>query len=189
MGKPLGITLFVFISVLLGISKLPSDLNWTHIFGAGLLGGIGFTMSIFIANLAFTGETELINSPKIAMFIASLTAGAFGFLWLKFFGADTHSEIHDQIKFWIDKKYSIYKHFSTPPVRRRASNVRVQLLCAQLHLQMSAPVQLFPAGCCFCQQSAVVVQAVRSQPAFASLLLTGIVIFQIKRQSEYLSGA
>ena len=47
IGKPLGITLLVTIAVLLGISKLPPDLNWKHIVGAGLLGGIGFTMSIF----------------------------------------------------------------------------------------------------------------------------------------------
>lgn len=86
IGKPLGITMLVFIAVLLGISKLPSDLNWKHILGAGLLGGIGFTMSIFITNLAFTGETELINSSKIAILLASLTAGTFGFLWLRFFG-------------------------------------------------------------------------------------------------------
>lgn len=86
IGKPLGITILVFIAVLLGISKLPSDLNWRHIFGAGLLGGIGFTMSIFITNLAFTGESDLINSSKIAILLASLTAGTFGFLWLRFFG-------------------------------------------------------------------------------------------------------
>jgi NhaA family Na+:H+ antiporter len=86
IGKPLGITILVFIAVLLGISKLPSDLNWRHIFGAGLLGGIGFTMSIFITNLAFTGESDLINSSKIAILLASLTSGTFGFLWLRFFG-------------------------------------------------------------------------------------------------------
>jgi NhaA family Na+:H+ antiporter len=91
IGKPLGITMLVFIAVLLGISKLPSDLNWKHIFGAGLLGGIGFTMSIFITNLAFTGDTELINSSKIAVLLASLTAGTLGFLWLRFLGEPTSS--------------------------------------------------------------------------------------------------
>jgi len=86
IGKPLGITLLAFIAVLLGICRLPLDMNWKHVFGAGLLGGIGFTMSIFITNLAFTGETELINASKIAILLASLTAGCIGFLWLKLFG-------------------------------------------------------------------------------------------------------
>ena len=86
IGKPLGITLLVFIAVLLGICRLPFGMNWKHVFGAGLLGGIGFTMSIFITNLAFTGEAELINASKIAILLASVTAGTLGYVWLKFFG-------------------------------------------------------------------------------------------------------
>ena len=86
IGKPLGITLLVLIAVLLGICRLPFGMNWMHIFGAGLLGGIGFTMSIFITNLAFTGEAELINASKIAILLASVTAGTLGYVWLKFFG-------------------------------------------------------------------------------------------------------
>ncbi|MEQ1814520.1 MAG: Na+/H+ antiporter NhaA [Candidatus Nitrotoga sp.] len=85
LGKPLGIMLFSFITVALGISRLPLDLNWRHIFGAGLLGGIGFTMSIFITNLAFAGNTEMINASKMAILLASLTAGTIGFLWLRLF--------------------------------------------------------------------------------------------------------
>ena len=50
------------------------------------LGGIGFTMSIFITNLAFAGEAEVINASKTAILLASLTAGAVGFLWLKLLG-------------------------------------------------------------------------------------------------------
>lgn len=86
IGKPLGITLLAFISVTLGICRLPLDLNWKHIFGAGLLGGIGFTMSIFITNLAFTGDAALINASKIAILLASLSAGTIGFIWLKLLG-------------------------------------------------------------------------------------------------------
>lgn len=86
LGKPLGITLLSFIAVALGICRLPLDLNWKHIFGAGLLGGIGFTMSIFITNLAFIGNTDAINSSKMAILLASLTAGTIGFLWLKLLG-------------------------------------------------------------------------------------------------------
>lgn len=86
MGKPLGITLLSFAAVAFGICKLPLDLNWKHVFGAGLLGGIGFTMSIFITNLAFVGNTEAINASKMAILLASLTAGTIGFIWLKLLG-------------------------------------------------------------------------------------------------------
>jgi Na+:H+ antiporter, NhaA family len=86
VGKPFGVTLLCFIAVASGICRLPHDLNWRHVFGAGILGGIGFTMSIFIANLAFPGNAETINASKMAILSASLTAGAVGFLWLQSFG-------------------------------------------------------------------------------------------------------
>jgi NhaA family Na+:H+ antiporter len=86
IGKPLGITLLSFAAVSVGVCRLPLDLNWKHVFGAGLLGGIGFTMSIFITNLAFAGESEAINASKMAILLASLTAGTGGFLWLKLLG-------------------------------------------------------------------------------------------------------
>ncbi|RYY74216.1 MAG: Na+/H+ antiporter NhaA [Gammaproteobacteria bacterium] len=84
LGKPLGIMLFCLIAIALGICKLPVELNWKHILGAGLLGGIGFTMSIFITNLAFAGDDALIAASKISVLLASLAAGALGFLWLRF---------------------------------------------------------------------------------------------------------
>ena len=86
IGKPIGITLLSFIAVSIGICRLPLDLNWKNVFGAGLLGGIGFTMSIFITNLAFAGESDVINNSKMAILLASLTAGTIGFLWLKLLG-------------------------------------------------------------------------------------------------------
>ncbi|MFM9905750.1 MAG: Na+/H+ antiporter NhaA [Pyrinomonadaceae bacterium] len=89
LGKPLGVTLFSFAAVTIGICRLPLDLNWRHIFGAGILGGIGFTMSIFITNLAFTGNNEVINAAKMAILLASFTAGAIGFVWLTIFGRPT----------------------------------------------------------------------------------------------------
>lgn len=89
IGKPLGIMLICFIVVSIGLCRLPLDLNWKHLFGAGLLGGIGFTMSIFITNLAFNGEANVINTSKIAILLSSLTAGIIGFLWLKLFGKPT----------------------------------------------------------------------------------------------------
>jgi Na+:H+ antiporter, NhaA family len=85
VGKPLGITLVSFIAVVSGLCTLPLDLNWRHIIGAGLLGGIGFTMSVFITNLAFVGNVEAINTSKLAIVLASLTAGVLGCLWLRFF--------------------------------------------------------------------------------------------------------
>ena len=86
LGKPVGITILSFIAVAAGICRLPFDLSWRHVFGAGLLGGIGFTMSIFITNLAFTGGAEVINASKMAILLASLAAGTAGFLWLKLLG-------------------------------------------------------------------------------------------------------
>jgi Na+:H+ antiporter, NhaA family len=84
-GKPLGIALFCFIAVSIGVCKLPDDLKWSHIVGAGLLGGIGFTMSIFIANLAFAGSAATVNASKMAILVASLSAGVLGFLMLRYF--------------------------------------------------------------------------------------------------------
>jgi len=85
LGKPLGVTLLCFIAVGCGLCRLPPDLNWRHILGAGILGGIGFTMSIFVANLAFAGHSDTINASKMAILLASLMAGLVGFLWLRFF--------------------------------------------------------------------------------------------------------
>jgi len=100
LGKPLGITLLSFIAVTIGICRLPLDLNWKHVSGAGLLGGIGFTMSIFITNLAFVGNAETINASKMAILLASLTAGTIGFLWLKLLGQpEEHDEDMDAMDF------------------------------------------------------------------------------------------
>jgi len=92
LGKPLGIVLLSFVVVTIGVCRLPLDLNWRHVCGAGLLGGIGFTMSIFITNLAFTGNAEMISASKIAILLSSLTAGIIGFLWLKLFGQPVASD-------------------------------------------------------------------------------------------------
>lgn len=83
IGKPLGIFLFSFLGVSLGLCALPKDLKWTNIIGAGMLGGIGFTMSIFITLLAFD-DADVITNSKIAVLIASFIAGTLGFIWLKF---------------------------------------------------------------------------------------------------------
>jgi NhaA family Na+:H+ antiporter len=84
LGKPIGITLFALVCVKLGIGSLPKDLQWKQILGAGMLGGIGFTMSIFITLLAFKNDgVEVITYSKIAILVASFISGTLGFLWLK----------------------------------------------------------------------------------------------------------
>lgn len=82
VGKPLGIWLFSVIGVSLGLCSLPSDVKWTNILGIGFLGGIGFTMSIFICLLAFDNQ-RMIDTAKIAILAGSLLAGIFGLIILK----------------------------------------------------------------------------------------------------------
>ena len=82
IGKPLGIWLFSLIGVGMGLSSLPSELTWKNIIGVGFLGGIGFTMSIFIDILAYD-IPEIVNTSKIAILIGSLLAGTIGFILLK----------------------------------------------------------------------------------------------------------
>lgn len=81
-GKPLGIFLSTFLAVTFGLCRLPGDITWKSILGVGFLGGIGFTMSIFITLLAFDNET-IINNAKFVILISSLIAGLIGFVGLK----------------------------------------------------------------------------------------------------------
>ncbi len=83
VGKPLGIWLFSFLSVKLKIGQLPESLNWKSILGVSFLGGIGFTMSIFITLLAFS-DSEHIDNAKIMILLSSLVAGIIGLLYLNF---------------------------------------------------------------------------------------------------------
>ena len=82
IGKPLGIFVFTFAAVTLGFCKLPKEINWKSVIGVGFLGGIGFTMSIFITLLAFNDFT-IINNSKITILVASLLSGVIGFFILK----------------------------------------------------------------------------------------------------------
>lgn len=84
VGKPLGIVLFSRVAVSLNWSRLPQGVGWRHLLGAGLLGGIGFTMSIFIANLAFGSFSDQANQSKVAIFAASGLSAVAGCLWLRF---------------------------------------------------------------------------------------------------------
>lgn len=81
IGKPLGILLFTWLAVQIKIAEKPSGVTWNQLLGVGALGGIGFTMSIFVTLLAFDSAT-VINHGKFAILISSLIAGLIGFIWL-----------------------------------------------------------------------------------------------------------
>lgn len=81
-GKVLGVTLASLASVRLGIATLPDEVGWRHMHGVSWLAGIGFTMSLFIANLAF-GSGALLDSAKIGILVASFLAGIVGWLLLR----------------------------------------------------------------------------------------------------------
>jgi len=81
IGKPMGMVLAAWIAVRSGVAAKPDAYSWRQLCGAGALGGIGFTMSLFIAGVAFPDEADY-AAAKIAVFLASLTAGAFGMLIL-----------------------------------------------------------------------------------------------------------
>ncbi len=81
LGKPLGILAFSWASVRMRLAELPKNIRWNQIAGVGLLAGIGFTVAIFIADLAFD-TPEQIASAKLAILTTSTLAGVLGFLWL-----------------------------------------------------------------------------------------------------------
>lgn len=82
VGKPLGIFILTYLVVKIGWCQLPSGMNWKSVLGVGFLGGIGFTMSIFITLLAFENPV-IINNTKLIIVLSSLIAGVIGFLFLK----------------------------------------------------------------------------------------------------------
>lgn len=86
VGKCIGISLFSFIAVKLGLAELPDKVNAWQILGVSILAGVGFTMSIFIANLAFTNSLVLVDSAKIGILIGSLISGIIGAVILKISG-------------------------------------------------------------------------------------------------------
>ncbi|HSN97698.1 MAG TPA: Na+/H+ antiporter NhaA [Candidatus Nanopelagicales bacterium] len=83
IGKPLGITFFSWAAVRLGWAALPRGVTWPQVHGVAWLGGIGFTMSLFVAGLAFAGAPDLLTASKLGILAGSLVAGAVGgfLLW------------------------------------------------------------------------------------------------------------
>ena len=81
LGKFIGITLFSWIAVKLGVGRLPRDVNWLHLTGAAWLGGIGFTMALFINQLAFD-DPALMLQARLGILLASLCSAVLGLAWL-----------------------------------------------------------------------------------------------------------
>ncbi len=86
VGKIIGINLFSWIFIKLKISSLPDKSSWSQMLGAGLLAGIGFTMSIFIALLSFKGHVEIQDEAKFAILVASAISGFSGYTLLRYLG-------------------------------------------------------------------------------------------------------
>ncbi len=84
LGKLVGIAGVSLLAVKLGIGEMPAGTNARHLIGVGLIGGIGFTMSIFVAELGFAGQEEALVMAKTGVLFASLLAGLLGYLWLRF---------------------------------------------------------------------------------------------------------
>ena len=85
LGKFIGISLSSWIAVRLKIARLPHGVQWRHLFGAAWLGGVGFTMSLFISQLAFT-DHNLQEEAKLGILLASLIAAIIGLTWLFWVG-------------------------------------------------------------------------------------------------------
>jgi Na+:H+ antiporter, NhaA family len=85
LGKQIGVTLGAWVAVRTGVADFPESVGWRHIYGAGWLAGIGFTMALFVADLAFTdsGEAVLLTAAKVGILVASLIAGIGGWLILR----------------------------------------------------------------------------------------------------------
>lgn len=83
-GKTVGVSGATWLAVKLGLADLPERVSWTHVIGAGMLGGIGFTMSLFISNLAFRGML-LRAEAKLGILVTSLVAGVLGYVFLRYF--------------------------------------------------------------------------------------------------------
>ncbi len=88
VGKVVGVTGFAWLAVRLGWATLPGGVAWRHITGAGLIGGVGFTVSLFITGLAFS-ENSLIEEAKVGVLAASLIAALGGYLFLLLYSRRT----------------------------------------------------------------------------------------------------
>jgi len=88
-GKPIGVMVFSFLAVKTGLASLPQEIRWSHILGGAMLGGIGFTMSLFIADLSFA-DPQLLDYAKISILTGSVLAAVMGMSYLGFISISTH---------------------------------------------------------------------------------------------------
>jgi len=86
VGKLTGISLMTWLTVRLNLGRLPQDVTLHHIIGIGLLGGMGFTMSIFVAGMGFADSPEALVNAKLSILLATMIAGLLGYLWLRLLG-------------------------------------------------------------------------------------------------------
>lgn len=84
-GKPIGVTLFSFIAIKLGLSKMPTGVTWPVLLGGGMLAGIGFTMALFVANLAFSNQPQSLDSAKIGILCGTLLSAIVGMIFISIF--------------------------------------------------------------------------------------------------------
>ena len=95
IGKPIGITAASYLAVRYGVAKLPINVNWNHIIGASMLGGIGFTMSLFISGLSFV-EVDYLNYSKLGIFAGSIMAAVAGLIFLGITAARSNGDYIEQ---------------------------------------------------------------------------------------------
>jgi len=93
VGKQVGVAAVCWVVNKLGLAPYPDRTTFMHIYGASCLAGVGFTMSIFIANLAYVDAARLVELSKIAILFVSLLAGIWGYLVLRFFAPDVSKEV------------------------------------------------------------------------------------------------
>ncbi|MCF6279889.1 MAG: Na+/H+ antiporter NhaA [Flavobacteriaceae bacterium] len=98
VGKFIGITIFSYLGVKFKITELPSRINFKHILGIAFIAGVGFTMSIFIANLAFSGDLTNINSAKVGIIIGSIISGIVGYTVLRLISRNNAAQERTVIK-------------------------------------------------------------------------------------------
>ena len=79
IGKQIGVFLFSYISIKLGFAQMPNNSNWIELYGVGILTGIGFTMSLFVGNLAFIENTEYLDGVKLGVLSGSLLSTLTGY--------------------------------------------------------------------------------------------------------------
>lgn len=95
VGKPLGILIGAWLATRLG-ARLPSGVHWRAVFGMGIVAGIGFTVSIFVAGLAYA-DAALFAQAKIGIFAATVVASVGGFVWLRWVGAAVPATVHELV--------------------------------------------------------------------------------------------